>query len=75
MTSENESPKTDIETSEPTGISEIAAHYLNSVGGADGGYWEYRQYVQNAGQTGGPASGGGAFWMDVWRYRQVDEPI
>jgi hypothetical protein len=75
MTTKKGAPETGAETSEPTGITEIAAHYLNSIGGADGGFWQFMQYTQNAGQTGGPASGGGAFWQQVWRYvRRFDDP-
>lgn len=70
MASQKETPEMGIGNLEPTGISEISAYYLNSIGGGyDGTYTEFMQYTQNAGDTGGPAGGGGAFWQQVWRRR------
>jgi hypothetical protein len=52
-------------------ISDIAAHYLDLVGGASGTFYEFLQFTQNAGDPGGPASGGGAFWQQVIRTRRL----
>lgn len=53
-------------------ISDIAAHYLDLVGGANGMFYEFLQYTQNAGQTGGPATNGGAFWQQIMRCRPLE---
>jgi hypothetical protein len=53
-------------------ISEIASHYLGQVGGANGTFYEFMQYHQQAGQTGGPAEPGGSFWQEVVRMRPLE---
>ena len=63
-------------TGEPETISEIADYYLSKIGGANGTYYQFMQYTQNAGQTGGPASGGGAFWQQVIRqYPMMEQTV
>lgn len=54
---------------EGQGISDLAAHYIDCVGGANGTFFEFRQFEQNAGDVGGPAGPGGAFWQQVIRQR------
>jgi hypothetical protein len=61
----------EADKAEPQSISEIAAHYLDLVGGAGGTFYEFLQFTQNAGEPGGPASGGGAFWQNVTRTRPL----
>lgn len=54
-----------IAAEERPGISEIASHYLDSVGGSLKNFYEFAQFTQSAGEAGGPATDGGAFWMQV----------
>lgn len=55
----------DLPSAQRPGISEIAAHYLESVGGADGTFYQFAQFSQNVGEPGGPAAPGGSFWMQM----------
>lgn len=49
--------------------SALAAHYLDQVhGGDDLPPREFREFVQNSGDPGGPAVPGGAYWQSEWVY-------
>jgi hypothetical protein len=60
-----------IVTAESGKISEIAAHYLELVGGATGTFYEFLQFIQEVGEYGGPATGGGSFWQQIVRQRPL----
>ena len=52
----------------PDEISPLASKYFDMVaGGCPPGHTPsgFREYYQNSGDTGGPASPGGAFWQQV----------
>lgn len=63
-----QSLETEIGTDEQE-ISDLAAHYIDCVGGADDMFQEFMEFTQNGGEPGGPASGGSAFWQQVIRTR------
>lgn len=57
-----------VAESHPEGLSPLAEKYFDMVSGgcpAGQGPVGFREYYQNAGDTGGPASPGGAFWQQV----------
>lgn len=65
------------DSNEPLEISPLADQYLDQVSGSEWVPVGFREFYQNGGQPGGPATGGGAFWQQVvvyeWR-KEVSAP-
>lgn len=59
-----------FEPDDRQGITKIVAAHLVAI--AHGAFDQYFQYFQNSGDTGGPATGGGAFWQNIFRQYQQE---